>query len=700
MITYFTSLLPSLESLGILGYWVILLISFAEAFVFTGWVVPGTVVVVIAGGLSAHGVYDFWDLVFFASVGAVIGDGISFELGHKGTSTLQKVTWFQRHVTRGKTFFQKYQTMSIAIGRFVGPVRPIIPFIAGLMDMNRTRFYVANIFSAIAWAIVYLGVGYLFGAAWKVVLLGFSKVLLIVLIPIVLFIFIVVLWRFVLRRGETILKVLLSILHSVVKGLQKNEYIGPWIDRHPRLTEFLQARISLKRFQGLPLTLLLFSAIYSFSVFSGIVEDYLMNDSIIAIDVRLANLFYAFRYEPLLHFFYGVTILANAVTIVSTAILLTILLWRQSRPIYTLVLWLTIFGSEGMAMLGKLLFHRARPSGVLPVLSESSYSFPSAHATSAVVLFGFLAYLLIREHRSWKMKVSAFFGAATAIFLVDLSRLYLGVHYLSDVLAGNALSFSVLLFAISVGEWMRSKKTTTSKRIVWKPFLTLPILGSLLIAVYAVFLPIEPKPLPENVPLESVSNVSDLFAKGKLPATTETLIGTKQEPVNLVLIVPDQCLISTLAKTGWIEADIHSLESTLKLAKAAIFNMEYKTAPMTPSFYDAQPHTIGFEKETEQKSVRSRHHVRFWSVPYRTDEGAIWVGSISLDTGIKWGITHSIAPDIDTERDLFVADLQTANVLRNEQLLQMVAPQLGKNFSGDNFFTDGKAALVTLRGCK
>ena len=78
----------------------------------------------------------------------------------------------------------------------------------------------------------------------------------------------------------------------------------------------------------------------------------------------------------------------------------------------------------------------------------------------------------------------------------------------------------------------------------------------------------------------------------------------------------------------------------------------------------------------------------------------MYVGTASLDTGLKWGITHAIAPDIDTERDLFVSDTQKAGVVTEEKLIPFVSPTLGKNFSGDQFFTNGKAGFIVFSSCE
>lgn len=75
----------------------------------------------------------------------------------------------------------------------------------------------------------------------------------------------------------------------------------------------------------------------------------------------------------------------------------------------------------------------------------------------------------------------------------------------------------------------------------------------------------------------------------------------------------------------------------------------------------------------------------------------MYVGTASFDTRIKWLVTHKIQPDIDTERDMLLEDLQRAGVVANYQEQRFVTPTLGKNFSGDEFFTDGRVFIVEVK---
>jgi undecaprenyl-diphosphatase len=106
--------------------------------------------------------------------------------------------------------------------------------------------------------------------------------------------------------------------------------------------------------------------------------------------------------------------------------------------------------------LGKIILHRSRPDTALYI--ENTFSFPSGHATIAMSFYGFLTYLLIRNFSKWKRKTNIFFSGFAIIILIGFSRLYLGVHYLSDVLGGYLSGAIWLIIAISLSEYFMSKK--------------------------------------------------------------------------------------------------------------------------------------------------------------------------------------------------------------------------------------------------
>ena len=504
-------------------------------------------------------------------------------------------------------------------------------------------------------------------------------------------------WRWLLRRGPEVAGAAASGLRTLRDAAGRIPAVRAWIARHPRAVQFLQARVSPASFTGLPLTLLTLAFLYTVSLLLGIVQDYVFSDPLIAADLRLANLLYAFRTPAGLTVFAFVTLFGSARVIVVTAAVLSVALWFQRQRLFLVTLWLTLVVSEGATVLGKTLVHRARPDVLLRAITETSFSFPSGHATAATAFYGVVAYLGIRTSQTWRARVHTLFGVLLGVGLIDVSRLYLGVHFLSDVLAGDLVGLAGLLFAVSVTEWRLAVGPHPSLRAVSPALLVSGAAELLLVVTVFVVTPpalLHPEP-PAPRPVDA-RRVPALFDQGTLPRLTETILGTPQEPVNVIVIAPEGCLVAALERAHWLLADRLSVDSLRRAISAALRGGEDPRAPLTPSFYATRPHDYGFEKATEAKTVRVRHHARVWRTGYVTERGALFVGTVSLDTGMKWGITHTIAPDIDTERELLVADVERAGGLVAPQRLRLVPPMLARNFAGDPFFTDGQARLVTL----
>lgn len=202
-----------------------------------------------------------------------------------------------------------------------------------------------------------------------------------------------------------------------------------------------------------------------------------------------------------------------------------------------------------------------------------------------------------------------------------------------------------------------------------------------------------PSPVQLNEPLETS------FAVGRLPTRSESILGAPQEPISLIVLAKDEAsFLEAIRKAGWQLADQPSLGTMSRAALSAWFNREYITAPVTPAFWNGKPQDFGFEAETTHKSLRQRHHARFWKTGFRTINGSlIFVGTASFDDGLRWVLTHHIDPNIDAERDFLATDLQNTGLVSSKSDVQLVAPVLGQNLTGDPFFTDGKAILLQLK---
>jgi undecaprenyl-diphosphatase len=141
-------------------------VALAESLAIVGVLVPGVIILLGAGALIGAGVLDFWVITAWAVAGAIVGDGLSYWLGHHFEYLTARWRWFRLHpdhLERGIRFFQDYGDISIALGRFFGPIRAIVPLVAGLMRMPPKRFFIANVLSALVWAPAYLAPGILLG---------------------------------------------------------------------------------------------------------------------------------------------------------------------------------------------------------------------------------------------------------------------------------------------------------------------------------------------------------------------------------------------------------------------------------------------------------------------------------------------------------------------------------------------------------
>jgi membrane protein DedA with SNARE-associated domain len=137
-------------------------LAFGESMVILGLLLPATVVFVGAGALVGLGVLDFWTLILWGAPGAFLGDAVSFWLGRKcGPFVLGLWPMNQRPdlVEHGRSFFLRHGAKSVFLGRFFGPLRAMVPLIAGMMGMTQWRFQIANAASAVVWIVGILAPG-------------------------------------------------------------------------------------------------------------------------------------------------------------------------------------------------------------------------------------------------------------------------------------------------------------------------------------------------------------------------------------------------------------------------------------------------------------------------------------------------------------------------------------------------------------
>src|SRR2546427_1962624 len=142
--------------------------SLLEALAVIGTVIPGSSIVFVGGVLIGLGALNPWWTTAIAVIGAIMGDGISYWLGrhfHERIRTLWPMKKYPGLFERGQLYFETNGGKSVVLGRFLGPVRAIVPVVAGMAGMPATQFYVMNVLSALAWAVAHILPGMLFGAS-------------------------------------------------------------------------------------------------------------------------------------------------------------------------------------------------------------------------------------------------------------------------------------------------------------------------------------------------------------------------------------------------------------------------------------------------------------------------------------------------------------------------------------------------------
>ncbi len=164
---YVSDISKTMQHLASLGYPLIFLVVFCESLTAVGFFIPGSTVVIIAGSLVTKHLYNFWILLAVCVAAAVLGNTMSFTLGKLGRLSALHHKSLKKFLGVGDRFFQSFGASSVFAAHFLGPLRNIIPTIAGSSGMKQPRFQLANTLGALVWALSHLMLGYSFGTVWQ-----------------------------------------------------------------------------------------------------------------------------------------------------------------------------------------------------------------------------------------------------------------------------------------------------------------------------------------------------------------------------------------------------------------------------------------------------------------------------------------------------------------------------------------------------
>ncbi len=364
----------------------VFLVSFLECMAIAGIIVPGTVALFAIAALAGSGILPLSEALLLGFLGGLLGDLISYFLGRRFHQNIRRLPGLRHHpewIAGAETYFQRYGIASLLVGRFIGPLRPMLPMVAGMFDMPFVRFFAVSVVAAAGWSMAYIMPGWATGAAIRLPLPeGF--------------------WP-----------------EAAVVGAGLAILLGVAIQSSVRAKPYATKLIALA------------SLIMLTAVFLG--WPYLAH-----LDQGVMTLVQEHRSETAQNFVVLVTGLGDFRTQFCAAAVLLIVLVAMRQWRHAIFACATTLGAAILNQTMKHTFARARPE----ILAEplATYSMPSGHASASFALFMTLAVLAGRG-QPVRLRLTWLLLGAIPAASICVSRVYLGVHWPTDVLAGMLLAF-------------------------------------------------------------------------------------------------------------------------------------------------------------------------------------------------------------------------------------------------------------------
>lgn len=633
----------------------VFLTAAVEAIAVIGAIVPGTTILIGVGAVVGLGHLPLWPILIWATLGAIAGDGVSYWLGHRYRHNVVHFWPFSRRpqlLSQGEVFFRRHGGKSVAIGRFLPVMRAVVPLVAGVLGMSPTRFYAANILSAIAWAPLHILPGAAIGAALAVVG-GISGRLLAVLVGFIVLAMVGVwLLRFVVLRALPLLA------RAQVAAVS-------WARNRPGIVPRLVMSSLDPDDPSASTVLLLGVALVASGIgFLGIVQDIVARDPLVPADIAISHLIQSLRTSwgdslMVVLTMFGDTIVIAAVTGATIG-------WLAWRRKWRLAVGICI--ALGLAALSVMLFNVALhvPRPISLSAGVDAFGFPSGHATLAAALYGMLAWLTSTS-LSGRWRLAPLVVGGALVGAIAASRIYLAVHWPSDVGAG-------ILFGFGLAAVFGLVFRRTAESNLQPAGLALAAVAALLIAgtwhSFSAF----------DGALASYARRSDVLAisqqtwlGGKwqnLPQRRIDLDGETEEPFVLQWAGSVEELRGPLLAAGWKAPSDWSLQSAAGLARGTTAAVEL---PALPLLHDGRPPVLTLFAPSETADTRTvlRAWLSGFAVESEQSVRPILLASFLREQAAHpWGIASlprdagvASASQIDDLRSVVSASAQVVPVL-------------------------------------
>ena len=591
---------------------VVFLAAFLEAVAVVGTFIPGSTAMFLAGALTGTGSLSLGWVLVWAIAGAIAGDGMSFWLGGRYKDRIVQQWPFRKHpevLEAGHRFLRKHGAKSVVLARFVGPLRAIVPVVAGMLGMPPLRFYAMNVLSALLWAPAHILPGVVFGAS--VLLAGAVSFRLVVILALL----VGIVWLSFRVAGF-----LLS--HANAWSGAAGRSLGSWACRHPGPFGRLARKIldpDTPDASSILITSLVVLA--SGALFFGVLRDVISGDPLTRVDLSVYHFLQSVRTPWSDAVLAGLAMLGSSVTL--TVLVVTVVVWMLwERRWRTIGYWLAaVVFSQLLIFALQFAMQRAPPNAMI----SNAYAFPSNHVAATVIVYGFLAFLLARRVGMLEGVLVATVSTVVVI-VVALAGVYFGRYWVSDAIGGAALAYIWVAIIALTAMW-RHPETPPARTLM--PVLVLAVVLVSVGVQLGVAMPAPPPDSAPRPPPVLVTQAQWTRSEWKrLPCYRSDMGGDRKEPLTLQWVSNAESIRGQLRAQGWVEGTDLSAHSLLSLASP---NVAAASLPVLPKLNNGVPSSMVFMRPGETRDERDV--LRFWPSGYAVENGAsatpLWVGAFA-----------------------------------------------------------------------
>jgi len=434
------------------GYAVVFLFVAVESL---GIPLPGETVLVTAAALAALGHLSIWWVIAVAAAGGIVGDAAGYWIGRLGGVAVLKrygrfIHFDEHKLQRVHAFFDRHGSKAVFFGRFIALLRTWAALLAGTAEMPYRVFTFYNVLGGITWATLFGTLGYVFGRSLPLLERYIGQASLAVVLLVALVVSLWLGWRWFNNNREFLAE-------------RVSWYWTRFRERHPKLARFIAARFVRGEYLGLHLTVGFLLSMAAVWLFAGVTEDVVHHDPLTRFDLTVTTLLRAHATPLGDRIFSLISDVGSPVAMAVIGAAGALFLFVRRKWI-VLAAWVAALGGAGLlTIVLKNLIRRPRPVAAAEFLNGTTFSFPSGHALGSLVGYGMLAYVVGStwvDTRRGRLRLAI--AVAVLVIAIGVSRLYLGVHYFSDVIAGYAVGVLWLSVCISGLQVAQRRRLTTN----------------------------------------------------------------------------------------------------------------------------------------------------------------------------------------------------------------------------------------------